>query len=260
MKKPIVFLDFETTGVDVANSRIVQIASVKFLEDFKQEGDFKNMLINPGFKIPADATAVHNITDEMVKDKPQFLNISKGFRDYLAGCNIAGHNILRFDVPLLAEEFARCGIIWPEPGTLFFDTFSIMANKVQRTLAGAYLYYTGEEMKDTAHDAYNDTKATVEIFRAQMEAYPDLKEMKEEELFQFCKGDKTVDLAGCIALNDKGEAIYNFGKDKGKVIHKNTGYAKWMQGQSFTSETKRLLDKITKATTSIFADIDKPLP
>lgn len=256
MKKPIVFLDFETTGVDVANSRIVQIASVKFNSGFKQDGDFRNMLIKPPFKIPADATAVHNITDEMVKDAPEFSRIAKAFFTYLEGCNIAGHNILRFDIPLLAEEFARCGITFPSPGTLFFDTFSIMANKVPRTLEGAYNYYVGEKMEGTAHDAYSDTKATVDIFRRQMEVYPDLEQMSEEDLFKFCRGENTVDLAGCIALNDKGEAIYNFGKDKGKVIHTNPGYAKWMQSQSFTTETKRLLTIITTAKTSIFADIN----
>lgn len=239
--KPIVFFDEETTGTDVCKDRIVQLATLKIFHSLNDEGERKNILINPGIPIPPEATAVHGITDEMVKDSPPFAMYAKGIAAYLSGCDLAGYNIVRFDVPLLAEEFERCGITWPEPGTKYFDACNIFKGKEERTLGAAVQFYCNRAHGE-AHDALGDVLATRDVMVAQMRKYEDLADY--EAYNKFCTNPKAVDLAGKIELNDAGEPCFAFGKNKGKPVKSDGGYVSWMLGGDFPSSTKKILRQI----------------
>jgi DNA polymerase-3 subunit epsilon len=243
--KPIVIFDLETTGVEVESSKIVELACLKVGHDLQPLADqtVKRILINPGIPIPAEATEVHKITDEMVHGAGMFAQYAKGVFDYFAGCDVAGFNSNRFDVPLLAEEFARVGIYWPEPDTNFIDVYQIFAYKEPRDLSGAVKFYLNRE-HETAHSAEGDILATAAVLAAQIGKYPELAGMGAKQIHEFCQGENPwVDLAGKIVLKD-GVAVYGFGKDKGKCVKSNPGFATWMLKQSFPTNTKNVLKKL----------------
>lgn len=236
------FFDAETTGVSTTKDRIVQISTVKVDEQYNIiEGTKKTFLINPTIPIPAGATEIHGITDEMVKGKPTFAAYSQSMFVYFSDCILAGYNIKRFDVLMLAEEFNRCGISWPAPNTKMIDAFRIFVIKEKRDLSAAVKFYTGKEMEG-AHDAEKDNLATLAVFKGQLEMYPELKEIDIDE---YCnEGVKTLDLAGKIGVNDKGEAFYTFGKCINVLVKDDPGFAQWMLKNDFPSETKKIINQI----------------
>lgn len=240
--KPIVFFDLETTGTDTEDDRIVSIAAVKMQPTLMQKIDERTTLINPMRPIPKQASEVHKITDDMVALKPTFANIYKSLLEFLKGCDFAGYNILNFDVPLLSAEFARCGVSWPEPGSIFVDAYTIFAEKEKRTLEAAMQFYCNEAHED-AHDALGDVRATIKVLQAQITRYDDLSGKTPEQLFTFCMGNR-IDLAGKIVKNDEGVAVYAFGKDKGKPVKENPGFAEWMLKNSFPIDTKRVIREL----------------
>jgi len=236
--------DLETTGVEVDSARIVQIACRKLDNLFLPMEPAKKMLINPGIPIPADATEVHKITDEMVANAPTFKQVSKSLFTYFEGCDLAGFNIINYDNPLLAEEFARVGIEWPAPGTRVVDVLKIFYAKEPRTLSGAVKHYLGREHEE-AHDAEGDINATDEVLLAMIAKYGDLQVMDIEKLHEFCEGEeKRIDIAGKIVLNKDGVAVYGFGKDKGKTVRDNPGFGNWMLKQGFTTNTKEVVRRL----------------
>ncbi len=241
----MIFFDLETTGTSVTKDRIIQIAAVKVDKDFNIIPDTrKKLLVNPTIPIPEGATKVHGITNEMVKDKPEFKAYANSMFQYFSDPVIAGYNIKNYDVPLLAEEFARCNISWPAAGTKFIDQYRIFSLKEKRDLTAALKFYTGETM-DGAHDAENDNLATIKIFKGQMNMYKDLEEMCYEEIHDFCNdGKNTLDLAGKIALNNNGEAYYTFGKAANILVKNDTGFGHWMLKNDFTADTKRVLREL----------------
>lgn len=243
----MIFFDLETTGTSVTADRIVQIAAVKIDDNYNIiPGTQKKLLINPGIAIPAGATKVHGITDEMVKDLPVFKAYAASMFTYFSNPVLAGYNIRSYDVPLLAEEFARCGIVWPAPDVKIIDQYKIFSLKEKRDLSAALKFYTGEEMTG-AHDAENDNLATVKIFKGQMDMYGDLNEMCYEELHEFCcEGKKTLDIAGKIGINENGEAYYTFGKAANILVKNDTGFGHWMLKSDFTTDTKNVLRKLLK--------------
>jgi DNA polymerase-3 subunit epsilon len=243
MELNLAYIDLETTGTETETDRIVQIAAFKSSQDFSQKTDVRQIFINPGIPIPKAASDVHGITDEMVRDKPNFKQISKSLHEYLDGCHICGFNICNFDVPLLSEEFARVGIEWPRPGTLFIDTYRIFAEKEKRDLAGAVKFYLKAEHVD-AHDAAGDILATGAVLFEQLRYYPDLGAMNLNQLHAFCEGEHPrVDLAGKIVLIN-GVACYSFGKHKGQPVLSQEGFAHWMLKNSFPTDTKKKLRQI----------------
>ncbi len=245
MEQPIIFFDLETTGVSVTKDRIVSLSAIKCDSGYNIL-EKKNILINPTIPIPAGATEVHKITDEMVKDKPTFVGYSKAMANWFADSVLAGYNIRSFDVPLLSEEFNRCQISWPLPGVKILDSFAIFKSKEKRDLSAALKFYTGETMEG-AHDAENDNIATIKIFKGQLAMYEDLKEMNIDQLHDYCTlGKKTKDLAGKIGINEAGKEIYAFGKDTGLTIKENPSFALWMLKNDFTGETKSILREILK--------------
>jgi len=239
--RPIVFIDVETTGTDVTVDRIVQLAAIKTINGINEIIDEKKITINPGCPIPSAASEIHGITDDDVKDKPSFAQYAKAVFDFFYNCDYAGFNIRLFDIPILSEEFSRCGLAWPDPDAQILDAFHVFREKEKRDLASAFKFYCNEDLQG-AHDAFEDIKATRLVMIAQCSKYDDLCTI--EQFLSFCKIPNALDLAGKIVLNDQGEAVYNFGKDKGKVIKQNPGFGKWMLGQNFPSNTKNILKTI----------------
>jgi len=238
---PIVIIDVETTGSDPVKDRIIQLAAIKCIQSLERIDAALNLLVNPGVPISPAATAIHGITDNQVAGQPKFGLIAPNVHKFLSGCVIAGYNIIDFDVPLLSEEFARVGIAWPSPDTRFIDAFKIFKGKERRDLAAAYMFYCGGELEG-AHDASVDVRATGAVLLGQMSYYDDLATI--DQAASFCKDPNALDLAGKIVRNEAGVPVYSFGKDKGKSVVENPGFGRWMLGQSFTSDTKRVVQSL----------------
>ncbi len=172
LKRPIVFFDLETTGVDASKDRIVEISMIKVMPDGTE--DTRTRRINPGMPIPAEATAVHGITDADVADEPKFAQVAKSLEEFIRGCDFGGFNSNRFDLPLLVEEFMRAGLSVDLKRRKFIDVQNIFHKKEQRTLVAAYKFYCDKELED-AHSAEADTRATYEVLKAQLDRYDDLE-------------------------------------------------------------------------------------
>ncbi|MDR0687896.1 MAG: 3'-5' exonuclease [Prevotellaceae bacterium] len=244
LKKPIAIFDLETTGIDVSHDRIVEISIIKVMPDGSE--DVKTQRINPTVSIPAEATRVHGITNEDVKDCPTFKEVAESVAAYIDGCDVAGYNSIRFDVPLLVEEFLRAGVDVDFRNRHMVDVQNIFHRMEQRTLVAAYKFYCQKELTN-AHSAEADTRATYDVLLAQLERYPDLQN-DVAFLAEFSAKSRNVDYAGRIVLDDNGVEIINFGKYKGKkvadVLAKDPGYYSWVMNSSFTLDTKRMLTQI----------------
>lgn len=211
LRRPLVFFDLETTGINITKDRIVELSYIKVLPDGSDVR--KTIRVNPGMHIPEQATAVHHITDEDVKDKPLFKEIAKTLAKDFEGCDFAGFNSNRFDIPLLMEEFLRAGVDFDISKRKFIDIQTIFHKMEQRTLTAAYKFYCDKDL-DNAHSANADTEATYEVLQAQLDRYPNL-ENDVDFLSKFSSQNRNVDLAGRIILNDNNVEVFNFGKYKG---------------------------------------------
>lgn len=244
LKNPIIFFDLETTGINIVSDRIVQIAYHKVYPNGKEES--KCMLINPGMPIPAEATAIHKITNEDVADCPTFKQVVNEIVKDFEGCDLAGYNSNRFDIPLLAEEFLRAEADIDLSRRKFVDVQVIFHKKEQRTLSAAYKFYCDKDLEG-AHDASVDTMATYEILQSQLDRYSDLNN-DIEFLSKYTTQNNNVDFAGKFIYNEKGEEIFNFGKYKGQrvtdVLKNDTGYFGWMLSGDFSLHTKKVLTNI----------------
>ncbi|MBO5801433.1 MAG: 3'-5' exonuclease [Alistipes sp.] len=244
LKRPIVFFDLETTGVDTATDRIVEISLVKIGVDGSKS--VKTRRINPEMHIPEEATEVHGITDEDVKDEPTFRQIAKSLAQYIEGCDFGGFNSNRFDLPMLVEEFMRAGVDVDFRKRKFIDVQNIFHRKEQRTLVAAYKFYCDKDLAN-AHSAEADTLATYEVLEAQIERYPDIGDTVEQ-LSEFSSNGEIVDFAGRLAMNDKGEEIFTFGKYRGQsveeVFRKEPSYYRWMMDGDFPQYTKKVITEI----------------
>jgi DNA polymerase-3 subunit epsilon len=244
LKNPIVFFDLETTGTNIVFDRIVQIAYHKVYPNGKEET--KSYLINPGMPIPAEATAVHKITNEDVANCPHFKDVVAEIVRDIEGCDLAGYNSNRFDIPLLAEELLRAEVDIDLSKRKFVDVQVIFHKMEQRTLSAAYKYYCDKDLEG-AHDAQADTLATYEVLKAQLDRYPELNN-DIEFLSKFTTQNNNVDFSGKFIYNDKGEEVFNFGKYKGQkvvdVLKTDTGYYGWMLQGDFSLHTKKVLTNI----------------
>lgn len=244
LSSPIVFFDLETTGTDINKDRIVEICYLKVWPNGNE--DAHTMRINPGMHIPEEASQVHGIYDDDVKDCPTFKEVAKNIAKDFEGADIAGFNSNRFDVPLLAEEFLRAEVDMDLTRHRFIDVQVIYHKKEQRTLSAAYQFYCGKNLED-AHTALADTRATYEVLKAQLDKYPDLQnDMKF--LSDYSSFTKNVDFAGRMIYDDKGEEVFNFGKYKGQLVKdvfaKDPGYYSWILNSDFTLNTKAVLTRI----------------
>ena len=244
LKRPIIFFDLETTGIDISNDRIVEISMVKVGVD--GEKIVKTRRINPEMHIPEAATAVHGISDEDVKDEPTFRQIAKSLVAFIEGCDFGGFNSNRFDLPMLVEEFLRAEVDVNFDNRKFVDVQTIFHRKEQRTLVAAYKFYCDKDLEN-AHSAEADTMATYEVLESQIERYGDIGSTVEE-LAEFSSHGPIVDFAGRLSLNDKGEEIFTFGKYKGRtvveVFAKDPSYYSWIMNGDFPLYTKKKITEI----------------
>lgn len=244
LKNPLVFFDLETTGIDIVKDRIIEISYVKVFPNGKEES--KTMRINPGMPIPPASTAIHGITDDDVKDCPLFKNVAKQLAAQIEGCDLAGYNSNRFDIPLLVEEFLRAGVDIDLTRRKFIDVQTIFYKMEQRTLAAAYKFYCQKSLEN-AHTAAADTMATYEVLKAQLDRYPELKN-DVTFLSEFSSFTNNVDFAGRMVYNEKNQEVFNFGKYKGRlveeVLKQEPAYYSWMMNGDFPLNTKQKLTEI----------------
>ena len=275
LTKPLVVFDLETTGLDLVNDRIIQISYIKVSpNDAEGEEQRKSLFVNPGISIPLVVQELTGITDEMVKDAPTFKQLAKSLADTFTGCDFAGYNSNRFDVPMLAEEFLRAGIDFDFSKSRLIDAQSIFYKREPRTLAAAYKFYTGRKMEEDfrAHRADEDTEATYRVLQGQLDKYnPETVEEAElalpndmDVLSEESKMNDYVDFAGRMIWQDmtgpdgqplldangkpRRHEVFNFGKYKGwavtDVLHRDSGYYSWMLSSDFTLNTKQVLTRI----------------
>jgi DNA polymerase-3 subunit epsilon len=244
LKNPLVFFDLETTGMNINNDRIVEVSYLKVYPNGNEET--KTYRVNPCMPIPKETTAIHNISDEDVKDAPTFGEIAQTLANVFKGADIAGFNLHKFDLPLLAEEFLRADVDFDLKKNKIIDVLVIFHKKEQRTLSAAYKFYCQKELEG-AHSAEIDTRATYEVLQAQLDMYSDL-ENDVNYLADFSAHSRFADFAGRIVYNDKNEEIFNFGKYKGltvtSVFSKDPSYYAWMMNGDFPRYTKNVITAI----------------
>lgn len=244
LKNPLIFFDLETTGTDVAVDRIVELTYLKVYPNGNEEQ--KTIRINPTIPISQEAIAIHGITNDDVKDAPVFTEVAKFIAGVFEGCDIAGYNSNKFDIPLLAEEFLRADVDIDLMKRKFVDIQVIFHKKEQRTLSAAYKFYCDKILKN-AHSSEADTRATYEILMAQLDRYPDLQN-DIDVLSKFSSHNRNVDFLGRIIYDDEGNEIFNFGKYKGQLVEdvlvRDPGYYGWMMNGQFPLYTKKVLTAI----------------
>ncbi len=244
LKRPIAFLDLETTGINVTSDRIVELSVLKISPKGTEE--WMTTRVNPGIPIPPKTTAIHGIKDEDVVNSPTFKEIAKNLAAFLEGSDLAGYNAVKFDIPVLAEEFLRCNIDFNFTKRKYIDVQVIFHKKEQRTLSAAYQFYCKKELEG-AHGSKADTAATYEVLKSQLDRYPDL-ENDVEKLAVFSTFGTNVDFAGRIILDENGVEVFNFGKHKGrgveKVFAEEPSYYSWMMNGDFPLYTKKVLTEI----------------
>ena len=250
LNKPIVFFDLETTGIDVAKDHIVELCYIKIYPCGNEKSE--SMRIRPvdafgnTVHIPEQASAVHGIYDDDVKDCPTFKDIANDLLYILQDSDLAGYNSNHFDIPLLVEEFLRIGINLDLSNSKFVDVCVIFKKMEQRTLSAAYKFYCKKDLEN-AHSALADTRATVDVLEAQLDVYPELVN-DIQSLSEFSFNSNQLDFAGKVIKNDKGQAIFNFGKYRGQVVKevfdKDPGYYTWIMQGDFTLNTKQVIKKI----------------
>lgn len=245
LKKPLAIFDLETTGLNITQDKIVEIAIIKVNPDGSEE-QFHS-LINPEMKIPDEVSQIHHIFDKDVQDKPTFKQIAKKVTDFIGDADLVGFNSNKFDIPVLSEELLKVNSDFDVSDREFIDVQNIFHKMEQRTLSAAYKFYCEKEIEN-AHSALDDTIATWEVMKAQVDRYSNL-ENNVSFLSEFSKaGNNTlVDFAGRLALNKNKEVVYNFGKNKGKTVKEisisEPGYYGWMMQADFPLYTKRCLKK-----------------
>lgn len=245
LKNPLVFFDLETTGTNINIDRIIEICYLKVYPNENEES--KSMRINPEMHIPESSSEIHGIYDQDVADCPTFKEVAKNIAKDIEGCDLAGFNSNRFDIPLLAEEFLRADVDIDLSRRKFIDVQVIYHKLEQRTLSAAYKFYCDKNLED-AHTAAADTYATYEVLKAQLDRYPDALKNDVNFLSEYSSFNRNVDFAGRMVYNDQNVEVFNFGKYKGmsveEVLRRDPGYYSWILQGDFTLNTKQMLTKI----------------
>lgn len=268
LKRPLVFFDLETTGVNVGTDKIVEISMVKVMPD--QSEIVWTHRVNPGMHIPGPASLIHGIYDKDVADEPSFSELAPEIAAFLKDCDLGGFNLLKFDVPLLVEEFMRIDFDFSLRGVKIIDVQNIFHKMEPRTLSAAYRFYCGEKLEN-AHSAEADTVATYEVLKAQLDRYKGVEYSDRDDnvsvpivndvdrLAEFSCGNRNVDLAGHIIWNEKDEEVFAFGKHKGEVVRevfrKERNYYDWMMKADFPRYTKKIITQIYES--EFMKDLDK---
>lgn len=257
LKRPLAFFDLEATGTNIGADRIVEISVIKLHPDGSET--VKTFRVNPGMPIPLEASLIHGIYDEHIKDEPEFKAIAQNLAEFIDDSDLAGYNSNKFDIPMLMEEFLRAGVSFSLDNRHFVDVQNIFHQMEQRTLKAAYQFYCDKQIIN-AHSAEADTRATMEVLLAQIERYEkteweDKKGNRSfpvvndvEGLHKFTNLSRPVDFAGRMVFNEQGQETFNFGKHKGKSVEEvfriEPSYYSWMMQGDFPLYTKRKLEEI----------------
>lgn len=256
LKNPLVVFDLETTGISISNDRIVEYSFVKIHPN--QEKEVRTQRINPTVPIPIESSLIHGIYDKDVADAPTFKDVAKTLAKWLEGCDLAGFNVIRFDVPMLVEEFLRVDVNFETKNRKLVDAQRFFHLMEKRNLSAAYKFYCDKTL-DNAHSAEADTLATLAVLESQVERY-DKMEVNDNlgkkignfandmEVLHNLTFTKMADLAGRMVYNNNDEIVFNFGKHRGKpvanVLKSEPSYFDWMMKGDFTRDTKRKLTEI----------------
>lgn len=256
----LVFFDLEATGLNLTRDRIVQIALIKLFADGRPAEELE-MKINPTVPISPEATSIHGLTNDDLKDAPTFSEVAQRLYDFIGDSDLGGYNSNRYDVPLLQEEFYRAGLFLDTGSRRLIDAQHIFYQMEPRTLSAALRFYAGKEMTD-AHDALADVRATVEVFRGQLRHYAGATYTREDgtviepftdidSVAEFCRDDRFLDATRRIKRGPDGVPTFNFGKHAGQpvaeVFAKEPSYLKWILDKDFTTEVKALVQAIDEA-------------
>jgi DNA polymerase-3 subunit epsilon len=256
LKIPLCFFDLETTGTNIAQDRIVEIAVIKLLPGGELQE--KHSLVNPTIPIPAESSAIHGITNDDVKDKPTFKELAREYAKFFEGSDLSGFNILKFDVPLLVEEFLRAGVDFDYSRKRIIDSQRIYHLMEKRNLSAAYQFYCQKSLEDS-HTAQADTKASMDVLLSQVERYENqpvtdgqgntIGVMRNDlDALNQLTASNMIDLAGRMVRNQKNEAVFNFGKHRNKsvlqVLKEEPSYYDWMMNGDFSLDTKRRLTEV----------------
>lgn len=240
--KPIAFIDIESTGLNRETDRIIEISIVKQFSQHERE--VRTRRFNPGISIPAESTAIHGITNEMVKDKPSFQSVAKSFHALLVDCAIGGYGCLSFDMPLLYNEFLRTGIQWDYMAHEIIDCGNLFKIQEKRDLTAAVNFYCKREHAD-AHGAEPDAIATADVFFGQMCMYPELNQMTLSELAIYSNyGKRILDLSGKFTYNENGQIIFNFGPNRNQLAANHPDFIDWMLSKDFPPDTRKVCNQI----------------
>jgi DNA polymerase III subunit epsilon len=243
LDKALVVLDLETTGINVTTDRIVEIALIKI----QPNGQItqKHFIVNPLIPIPKVVSDIHGITDADVADKPSFKQIAGDVKSFIDGCDLAGYNSNKFDIPLLHEEFMRVGIPIDLKNRNMIDALQIFVKMEKRNLEAAYKFYCNKQLQNS-HSALADAQATLDVLLGQMEKYPELN-MGNQYLNDFSKGEDFLDYGRRLKIMD-GKPVFNFGKYKNtaveEVFKKEPAYYHWMMKGDFAQDTKQAITDI----------------
>ena len=244
LTKPICFFDLETTGINIAKDRIVEISILKIFPNGNKES--KTWLVNPEVEIPPEVVAVHGISNEKVANEPTFKELSKEIYAIIKDSDLGGFNSDRFDIPLLAEEMLRADVDFDMKNMMSIDVQTIFHKMEKRTLGAAYKFYCNKDLEG-AHSAEADTMATYEVLLSQLGRYSEL-ENNVKKLSEFTTRKKSLDFAGFIIVNENKEPSFSFGKHKGKtvdeVLEKEPGYFGWIINADFPLYTKKVLTQL----------------
>lgn len=257
LRKPIAFFDLETTGLNPVHDRIIEISILRVNTNGEEE--LKTWRINPGCPIPPETTAIHHISDDDVKNCPSFKEQAPAIVKFLASCDIAGYNILKFDVPFLMEEFLRAGVDFDIKNRNLIDVMNIFMKMEPRTLKGAYRFFLNKELED-AHSASADTMATYEVMMAMLDKYRDAEYTDNkgvtsvpvkndmQALSAFSSHNKNADLMGQVVFDENGKEVFKFGKHKDEkvedVFRKEPQYYDWIMKSDFPEYTKKVITGI----------------
>ncbi len=256
LRNPLCIFDLETTGTNITQDRIIEIAVIKMMPNGEMLR--KVNVLNPTIPILPESSAIHGLKEEDVKDKPTFKEVAKEYLRFFEGADLAGFNVLRFDIPMLVEEFLRAGVEFDYGRKKIIDAQKIFHLMEKRTLSAAYRFYVNKEIQNS-HTAEADTEATMEVLVAQVARYegqivvdglnnPIGKIQNDVETLSKLTSSGMVDLACRMALNTKGEEVFNFGKHKNKLVtavfKEEPSYYEWMMNGDFPLDTKRKLTEI----------------
>jgi DNA polymerase-3 subunit epsilon len=256
LDRDLCFFDLETTGGDVVNDRIIQIALIKMPKDGGEPIE-KNYLINPTYPINPEAQAVHGYSNADLANEPTFKALAQEIFDFFADCDLVGYNSNRFDVPLLIEEFARVGLDFSTQNRRLIDVMQIFYKMEPRTLRAALKFYCGESLTN-AHDAMADTRATLSVFWGQLRRYQnvDFEDAKGnilprpiqpdnmQSIHDFVNDASRVDFTGRFIRNSQGQIIFNFGNNKGDVAAKHPNVLQWIIQRDFPLQVKNIAKAI----------------